>query len=118
MTAEKPVLQELDGDDLYRAETYTDRKAGTIQALVPVDKYGTRDPDRRVIYQSVVGVGGGPNGVQHLEFTIDDAITLSDAVELWSTAASKAIESAIKLAEKRRFEQSMLMGGSAAARIN
>ena len=86
--------------------------------VVPVDKYGTRDPHRRVIYQSVVGVGGGPNGVQHLEFTIDDAITLSDAVELWSTAASKAIESAIELAGKRRFEQSMLMGGSAAAKIN
>jgi hypothetical protein len=115
---EKIVLQGMDVDDLYRAETYTDRKAATIQVLVPVDAHGSRDPKRRQLFQSVVGMQWGGQ-TQHIEFLIEDAVTLKDAVEMWDLAATAAMEKAVADAEKRAFESRMVIGSSlAAGRVN
>lgn len=113
---EEVKVNPIDGKDLWKAEVYTDRKNGTINVMLPVDVHGTRDPTRKPIYQSVVAVntGGGP---KDLGFLID-AVTLREAVYGWEVAAVKAISEAVGLAEDARFRNSLLMPGTAAARVN
>ncbi|MDH4115345.1 MAG: hypothetical protein OEU89_07725, partial [Burkholderiaceae bacterium] len=40
----------MDATSLYREEIYTDRRVGTIRALVPVDGKGGTDAARPVVY--------------------------------------------------------------------
>ena len=93
---------------LYREEIYTDRRIGTIRALVPVDANGATDAARAVVYvgeaQIMTQMGPWP-----VSFEIE-AKTLSEAVTGYAEAAKTAVERTVnELQEMRRQAASSLV---------
>lgn len=98
----------LDPTNLYREETFTDRKVGTIRRLTPVTTDGADDPSRLVEYigqtQVVTPVGAMP-----LSFQIQ-AETLAEALDRYAKAAQDAIErTARELQEMQREAASSIV---------
>ena len=113
---EEPNLAGMDSADLWRVSSYTDRRAGTIMVLEPVDVHGARDASRRCVYQSAVGMKFGEQ-VRNVEFTIE-AVTLREAVEGWKVAAEGALKGEMERAEKESFAAKIALPGGMAARVN
>ena len=98
----------MDAASLYREEIYTDRRIGTIRALVPVDGDGKVDASREVVYvgeaQIMTQVGPLP-----VSFEIE-AKTLADAVAGYADAAKGAVERTVReLQEMRRQAASSIV---------
>ena len=93
----------MDSNALYREEIYTDRKIGTIRALVPVTADGATDLGRKVIYigeaQIVTQVGPLP-----VSFEIE-APNLSAAVAGYGAAAKAGVERTIQQLQELRRQQ-------------
>jgi regulator of protease activity HflC (stomatin/prohibitin superfamily) len=93
---------------LYREEIYTDRRIGTIRALVPVDANGANDTARAVVYvgEAQIMTQMGPLPVS---FEIE-AKSLSEAVTGYADAAKTAVERTVnELQEMRRQAASSLV---------
>jgi hypothetical protein len=89
MASHEPELR-MDGASLYREDTYTDRKIGTIRVLTPVTPEGTTDLGRKLLYvgeTQLLTTGG----LLPLVFEID-ATSLGDAVGKFAAGAEAAIE--------------------------
>jgi len=98
----------MDPTTLYREETITDRKVGTLRVLTPIKPDGTADAARPVIYmgeaQILTGAGPLPIG-----FEIE-AASLNDAVTNFGPAAKEAIERTVRdLQEMRRQAASSIV---------
>ncbi|HEV8440359.1 MAG TPA: hypothetical protein VGT40_19905 [Methylomirabilota bacterium] len=98
----------MDGASLYREEIFTDRKAGTIRVLTPVQANGSPDLGRTVLYvgeaQLLTTAGALP-----LSFEID-AQSLEEAVANYAAAARLAFERAVQeLQELRRQASSSII---------
>ena len=98
----------MDAATLYREDTITDRKVGTLRVLTPIKTDGTTDAARPVIYtgeaQILTGAGPLPIG-----FEIE-ANSLSDAVAKFGPAAKEAIERTVRdLQEMRRQAASSIV---------
>jgi hypothetical protein len=92
----------MDATTLYREDTYTDRRIGTIRVLTPVTRDGAPDLGRPVLYvgeTQLLTTGG----LLPLVFEID-ATSLSDAVEKFSQGAEGAIERTRREIEQLRRE--------------
>ena len=80
---------EINADDLFREEIFTDRGPGSIRQLTPVRADGSDDPDRKPLY-----VGHAqlltPLGPVPLNFEIE-ADSLGAAIENFSTHAERAV---------------------------
>ena len=98
-----PDIQ-VDANELYRDELFTDRKAGTIRRLTPVTVEGHADSSRAVLYSGQTQLLT-PGGVLPLSFDID-ANSLSDAVQRFPAAVHAALEQAIEEAREYRREAS------------
>lgn len=96
-----PDIQ-VDRNGLYREETFTDRKAGTIRRLVPVMADGSPDAARAVIYSGQTQLLT-PGGVLPLSFEIE-ATTMEEALERFPAAVHAALEQAIEEAREYRRE--------------
>ncbi len=81
---------QMDGANLYREETYTDLKAGTLRRLVPVTAAGADDPGRKAIFTASTQVMT-PGGVLPLSGEVEGAQTLGEALAGFSGAIQKAI---------------------------
>ena len=93
---------------LYREEIYTDRRIGTIRALVPVNAEGATDAARAVVYvgEAQIMTQMGPLPVS---FEIE-ARNLSEAVTGYAEAAKTAVERTVnELQEMRRQAASSLV---------
>ncbi|MGZ8273220.1 MAG: hypothetical protein ACXW2G_02310 [Burkholderiaceae bacterium] len=93
---------------LYREEIYTDRRIGTIRALVPVNAEGATDTVRPVVYvgEAQIMTQMGPLPVS---FEIE-ATTLGEAVSGYAEAAKTAVERTVnELQEMRRQAASGLV---------
>lgn len=93
---------------LYREEIYTDRRIGTIRALVPVNAEGATDTARAVVYvgEAQIMTQMGPLPVS---FEIE-AKTLGEAVIGYAEAAKTAVEHTVnELQEMRRQSSSSLV---------
>ncbi len=92
----------IDPADLYREETFTDRRAGTIRRMVPVTSDGTPDDTRPILYigqaQLMTPVGAMP-----ISFEID-AQSLTEAIERFPAVLRQAVDRTIKEAEELRRE--------------
>lgn len=92
----------MDPANLYREDTYTDRRVGTIRQLTPVKVDGSSDSSRTVIYQGeaqmLTAVGAVP-----LSFEIE-AQSLSEAVQAFSAAAKQAVERTMRELQEMRRE--------------
>jgi hypothetical protein len=98
----------MDAASLYREEIYTDRRIGTIRALVPVDTNGTADPAREVLYmgEAQIMTQMGPLPVS---FEIE-AGSLAEAVTGYAEAAKVAVERTVReLQDMRRQAASGLV---------
>ena len=81
---------QMDAANLYREESYTDLKAGTMRKLVPVKADGSDDPAREPIFTAATQVMT-PGGVLPLSGEVAGAKTLADAVAGFAPAIKQAI---------------------------
>lgn len=98
----------MDATSLYREEIYTDRRIGTIRALVPVDPNGAADAARAVVYmgEAQIMTQMGPLPVS---FEIE-AKSLAEAVTGYAESAKVAVERTVReLQEMRRQAASSLV---------
>ena len=96
-----PEVQ-LDSDNLYREELFTDRRAGTIRRLTPVTRDGSPDPSRTVQFSGQTQLLT-PAGILPLSFELPGA-TLTEALANFSEGVRMAIEQAIDEAREMRRE--------------
>ena len=94
---------QLDPTSLYREEIFTDRRAGTIRRLTPVDAKGEHDGTRFVLFSGQTQLLT-PAGVLPLGFEIE-ADSLEDAIKKFPEAVKVALEQAIDEAREMRREQ-------------
>jgi hypothetical protein len=98
----------VDPNSLYLEEIFTDRRVGTIRRLTPVNKAGTRDQARPVLYVGETQVLT-PAGALPIAFEIG-AGSLEDAAEKFGQLAKEAIERTVKeLQELRRQAASSIV---------
>lgn len=98
----------MDGANLYREETFTDQKVGTIRQMTPVTPEGERDHARQVIYVGQAQMMT-PAGALPLTFELE-AETIAEAVEKFGEGASKALEETMQeLQEMRRQQASQIV---------
>ena len=96
-----PDIQ-LDATALYREDVYTDRRAGTIRVMTPVNPDGTPDAARPVLYAGQTQLMT-PGGVLPLMFEIE-ADSMAQAIERFPEAVKQALEDAIEEAREMRRE--------------
>lgn len=92
----------IDQDALYREETFTDRRAGTLRRLAPVLPDGSPDPARPVLWLGQTQLMT-PGGVLPLGFEIE-AQDLAEAAAKFPDAVRQALEDAINEAQEMRRE--------------
>jgi hypothetical protein len=102
--ASQPELPEikLDANGLYREDTFTDRKAGTLRRLTPIKIDGTTDASRAVLFSGQTQLLT-PAGVLPLVFDIE-ANTLDEALRRFPEAVKVALDEAIEEARELRRE--------------
>lgn len=108
--SDKPGLSDfsLDPAGLYREETVSDGRAGSIRCLHPILPDGSTDPSRAVLFQGQAQVMT-PMGVLPVHFEIP-ASTLADAVQAFGAAARQGLDETLKeLQEMRRQQASSIM---------
>jgi hypothetical protein len=107
----------MDADDLYREDTYSDRKVGTIRVMTPVKPDGSPDPSRSSLYVGQAQIMT-PAGVLPLSFELD-AKDLGEACAKFADGAKVAFDETMKeLQEMRRQQASSIVipeAGAAAA---
>ena len=98
----------MDPAALYREETFTDQRLGSIRRLTPVDGDGNTDPKRAVLFQGQTQVLT-PAGALPLSFELE-ADNLKQAAEQFPQAAQAALERTMEeLKEMQRESQSSIM---------
>jgi hypothetical protein len=98
----------MDANDLYREDIYSDRKVGTIRVLTPVKPDGSTDPARATSYVGQAQIMT-PAGALPLSFEID-AKNLAEACTRFADAAKVAFEETLKeLQEMRRQQASSIV---------
>ena len=93
----------LDSDNLYQEEVFTDRRVGTLMRLTPVNKDGSTDDSRNVVYVGQASLMT-PMGSLPLHFQLE-ADSLEDALAKYPDEANKALERTLKELEEMRREQ-------------
>jgi hypothetical protein len=105
---------EMDGAQLCREDVFTDSRIGTIRRLTPVQRDGSPDPTRPVVFagQTQILTSGG---MLPLAFEIE-AATLAEAVQKFGAAAKDALDETMReIEEMRRQAASQLVLPDAAA---
>ena len=94
----------MDEKNLYREESFTDVKLGTIKRLTPIKSDGTPDNSRGPIFIGFAQLMSpkGPLPVQNMIPAHD----LGEAIEKFPAAMNLAVEKLVKAAEKVRQEES------------
>lgn len=97
----------MDARNLYREETISDLKVGTIRVLTPITPQGERDESRTVQYIGQASLYT-PAGAIPLNFELD-AESLAAAIDAFEAGAKKAMEETMeRLREMRREQASSL----------
>jgi hypothetical protein len=93
----------MDAAQLYREETFTDRRVGTIRRLTPVTADGAPDGARSVLYVGQAQVMT-PMGAVPISFELESP-TLSGAIAKFGDAAEQAVQLAMRELQEMRREQ-------------
>ena len=109
----EPDVQ-MGSDNLYREETFTDRRVGSLQRLTPVKPDGSHDDTRQDIYVGQTQILT-PAGALPLSFEID-ASSVDDAVAKFGESAKAALAETMERMEELRRESasSIIVPGSGA----
>jgi hypothetical protein len=107
----------MDSAQIYREETFTDRKVGTIRRLTPVSAAGAADSTRPVLFVGQAQVMT-PMGAVPISFEIE-ALTLDAAIEKFGAAAEQAVQQTMQELQELRREQasSLVIPDAAGARL-
>ena len=98
----------FDKSGLYREDSFTDRRVGSIRQMTPVTESGDRDEARPVLFMGATQVMTGAGPVP-LNFEIPGE-TLGDAADNFGACAEQAVEEmAVKLEEMRREQASSIV---------
>lgn len=104
----------METDNLYREETYTDRRVGTLQILTPVNADGTTDGARQAVFVGQTQILT-PAGALPLSFELQ-AGSLEEAIGKFGDGAKEALAGAMQRLEEMRREatSSIIVPGSGA----
>ncbi len=107
----------MDSTQIYREETFTDRKVGTIRRLTPVSAAGAADSTRPVLFVGQAQVMT-PMGAVPISFEIE-ALTLDVAIEKFGAAAEQAVQQTMQELQELRREQasSLVIPDAGGARL-
>ncbi len=92
----------FNAEDLYREDTYTDRRIGTIRVLTPVLPSGERDPAREVEFSGQISVMT-PMGALPVGFDLPGP-TLAEASAAFTEAAKAGVERTMQEIQQMRRE--------------
>jgi hypothetical protein len=93
----------MDSTQLYREETFTDRRVGTIRQLTPVTADGSPDVARPTLFVGQAQVMT-PMGAVPINFELE-ATTLSAAIAKFGEAAEQAVQQTMRELQEIRREQ-------------
>ncbi len=93
----------MDSTQVYREETFTDRKVGTIRRLTPVAADGSPDGARPVLFVGQAQVMT-PMGAIPISFELE-AASLNAAIEKFGPAAELAVQQTMRELQEIRREQ-------------
>jgi hypothetical protein len=93
----------MDATQIYREETFTDRKVGTIRRLTPVAADGSADAARPVLFVGQAQVMT-PMGAVPISFELE-AASLNVAIEKFGAAAEQAVHQTMRELQEMRREQ-------------
>jgi hypothetical protein len=93
----------MDTTQIYREETFTDRKVGTIRRLTPVTADGSTDSLRPVVFVGQAQIMT-PMGAVPISFELE-ATTLDAAIEKFGPAAEQAVQQTMRELQEMRREQ-------------
>jgi hypothetical protein len=93
----------MDPAQIYREETFTDRKVGTIRRLTPVSADGGADAARPTLYVGQAQVMT-PMGAIPISFELD-ALSLDVAIQKFGAAAEAAVQQTMRELQEMRREQ-------------
>jgi hypothetical protein len=93
----------MDSTQVYREDTFTDRKVGTIRRLTPVSADGGVDESRPVLFVGQAQVMT-PMGAVPISFELE-AATLNAAIEKFGDAAEQAVQQTMRELQELRREQ-------------
>jgi len=93
----------MDATQLYREETFTDRRVGTIRRLTPVAADGAADATRPVLFVGQAQVMT-PMGAVPISFELDSP-TLAGAIAKFGEAAELAVQQTMRELQELRREQ-------------
>ena len=105
---DRMIEPDMNPQDLWLEEIFTDRRVGTIRRMTPVDGTGARDAAREVLYIGETQVMS-QLGALPINFVLE-AKSLADAARQFGPAAKLAIERTVKeLQELRRQQASSIV---------
>jgi hypothetical protein len=93
----------MDSTQIYREDTFTDRRVGTVRRLTPVTADGSADAARTVIFVGQAQVMT-PMGAVPISFELD-ATTLDAAIAKFGEAADLAVQQTMRELQEMRREQ-------------
>jgi hypothetical protein len=93
----------MDSTQIYREDTFTDRKVGTIRRMTPVTADGSEDSARAVIFLGQAQIMT-PMGAVPISFELD-ATSLTMAIEKFGAAAEQAVQQTMRELQEIRREQ-------------
>ena len=96
---------QIDQNNLYREESFTDLTFATIRRLTPIKVDGSPDESREVIFTAMTQLMS-PNGPVPVQCLIDGAKTLGEAAEKLPEAVEKAVQEMIEEAKEMQREES------------
>jgi hypothetical protein len=105
MNAERKQIDdiEFDGKNLYREETVTDLRSGTIKILTPIKTDGSPDTERASIFMCQTELMSNA-GMIPVSAPIE-AANLAEAVEKFPAAVKQAVDEMIKRVQDYQREQ-------------
>ncbi len=109
-TNERPTPDELkiDSANLYREETYTDLRIGSIRHLIPIKPDGSPDPERKPLFVAQTNAMTQA-GLVPLDAPID-ASNLQEAIEKFPEAVRTAMARLVEtVRELQRQEASRII---------
>ena len=105
---ERMVEPDMNPQELWLEEVFTDRRVGTIRRLTPVDGSGARDPGREILFIGETQVMS-QMGALPINFALE-AKSLGEAATMFGPAAKAGIERTVKeLQELRRQQASSIV---------
>lgn len=93
----------LDGNNLYKEESFTDMKVGAVRVLTPVKTDGSVDESRSPLYLGQTQLMS-PNGPLPVSCMIE-ATSLNDAVDKFPEAVAKEVERIVSVAQQAQQKE-------------